>query len=96
MPERARIALHLAEGIERENLASRKPNYRGNVNVVFNQNEKRPKTRWTPGFCSICQDYYSVITYDHARMHGFNTPDEMAKSDICRPICGHFEKREKK
>lgn len=95
LPERARIGMRLAEGIERENKARSRPTYRGRVEVIFNRVPKSKMTRYSPGFCSICQDYYNVITKDHARMHGFDSPDEMAKSDICRPICGRFEKEKK-
>ena len=43
-------------------------------------------TRWTPGYCKICRAGYEVITCDHAQKHGFKTPEEMAKSDIVKPL----------
>lgn len=42
----------------------------------------KKRTRWVPGFCTICKEPYEFITHEHAKLHGFASPNEMAKSDI--------------
>lgn len=43
------------------------------------------RTRWVPGICTICKEPYGFITHEHAKLHGFASPNEMAKSDIVCP-----------
>lgn len=52
------------------------------------------RTRWTPGYCKLCHEPFEIITKDHAAKHGFKSPDEMAKSDIVRPI--HLRSKKEK
>ena len=56
--------------------------------IVSGFTNKGHLSRWTPGYCKICRAGYEVITCDHAKKHGFSTPEEMAKSDIVKPLGG--------
>ena len=40
------------------------------------------------GYCKLCRAGYEVITCEHAKKHGFKTPEEMAQSDIVKPLGG--------
>ena len=37
------------------------------------------KSRWRSGVCKLCNEYFECITFAHAELHGYKTPDEMAK-----------------
>ena len=39
----------------------------------------RKKSRWRSGVCKLCNEYFECITFAHAELHGYKTPDEMAK-----------------
>ena len=56
--------------------------------IIGGFTNSRHLTRWTPGYCKLCRAGYEVITCDHAKKHGFSTPEEMAKSDIVKPLGG--------
>ena len=40
--------------------------------------------RWRAGICSICGEYMTYISEDHAHKHGFANADEMAKAGVMR------------
>ena len=37
------------------------------------------KSRWRCGVCKKCDEFFECITFAHAELHGYKTPDEMAK-----------------
>ena len=39
----------------------------------------RKKSRWRCGVCKKCDEFFECITFAHAELHGYKTPDEMAK-----------------
>ena len=39
----------------------------------------RKKSRWRCGVCKKCDELFECITFAHAELHGYKTPDEMAK-----------------
>lgn len=39
----------------------------------------RKHSRWSSGVCKMCGEFFEMITFDHAAMHGFKNPTEMAK-----------------
>lgn len=41
-------------------------------------------TRWRAGICSICGEYSSFVSQEHAHRHGFKDADEMAKSGVVK------------
>ena len=71
--DRKHVAYGKAEQIEREN-HRKKP-------LVMRQ--KKP-SRWRAGICSICGEYMTYISQDHAHKHGFDSADEMAKAGVMR------------
>lgn len=56
--------------------------------IIGGFTNSRHLTRWTPGYCKLCRAGYEVITCAHAKKHGFKTPEEMAQSDIVKPLGG--------
>ena len=70
---RRRVLYHKADHIEREA-------HRGKP-VILHQ--KKP-SRWRAGICSICGEYMTYISQDHAHRHGFDSADEMAKAGVMR------------
>lgn len=41
--------------------------------------KKKHYSRWSPGVCRECGKYFEMITQDHARKHGYQNADDMAK-----------------
>ena len=70
---RRQVLYQKADQIEREA-------HRGNP-VILHQ--KKP-SRWRAGICSICGEYTTYISQDHAHKHGFDSADEMAKAGVMR------------
>lgn len=44
-------------------------------NVALPQIKK--KTRWCPGYCTICGEFMDIITHSHAQSHGYKDADAM-------------------
>ena len=49
---------------------------RAGVAVVRGQHQI---TRWASGFCAKCNESFYMITYAHAELHGYDSPDRMAR-----------------
>lgn len=71
---RADIAQDKAEQIMRKKEQEKHPPAR------YRFHQKKP-SRWRAGICKICGVYFTFISQDHARSHGFKNADEMAASD---------------
>lgn len=69
---------HIADVVARDNV------HKGKLDSPYTHPKKR--SRWTPGYCTLCREAFQMITKDHAAKHGFKSPDDMAKSDIVRPL----------
>ena len=48
---------------------------------IVRKTEFKKPTRFSPGFCKICGERFSMITNSHAEKHGFRNANEMANSD---------------
>lgn len=49
---------------------------RAGVAVVRGQHQI---TRLASGFCAKCNESFYMITYAHAELHGYDSPDKMAR-----------------
>ena len=49
--------------------------------VILHQ--KKP-SRWRAGICSICGEYMTYISQNHAHKHGFANADEMVKAGVMK------------
>ena len=70
---RQQVLYQKADQIERQN-------HRGKPFIIH---QKKP-SRWRAGICSICGEYMTYISQDHAHRHGFDSADEMAKAGVMR------------
>lgn len=44
--------------------------------------EQKHVTRWRAGTCTICGEWSTYISQDHAHRHGYKNADEMAHAGV--------------